>query len=180
MARFLLKDKHYLNVPGTQWEQTEFNQATKKQARHLYNVHLFLDPEDSSMWNYQEQIIVSTKADPAYPRDIVFVGSPTPDMEPLDEEANILLRKVLAKSVAPMSETAFPATGATPAAPAPKASSELAELRQMMAELRGQMTMLVGENEALKQRLVAKDEEDNPILPVGPAPGSSISLNLGV
>lgn len=177
MARFLLKDKHYLNVPGTQWEQTEFNQATKKQARHLYNVHLFLDPEDSSMWNYPEQIIVSTKADPAHPRDIVFVGSPTPDMEPLDEEANLLLRKVLAKSVQPMSEAALPTTGPTPA---PKPSSELSELRQMMAELRGQMTTLIGENEALKQQLVAKDEEENPVLPVAPAPGSTVSLNLGV
>jgi hypothetical protein len=41
MARFRLKDKHYLHVlPGTEWEQKELDQVTGKQARKVYLVPL--------------------------------------------------------------------------------------------------------------------------------------------
>lgn len=89
MARWRLRDKHYLNVPGTEWEYKETDRETNRQARKVFEVPLYLNPEDSADWNYRDQqaIIVANKFDRAYPRDIVFVGPPTPDMEPLDEEA---------------------------------------------------------------------------------------------
>jgi hypothetical protein len=50
---------------------------------------MHLDPKNAADWNYpqDESIIVADKFDPAHPRDIVFRGPPTPDMEPLDDAA---------------------------------------------------------------------------------------------
>ncbi|HSW91829.1 MAG TPA: hypothetical protein VLG09_04240 [Candidatus Saccharimonadales bacterium] len=109
MARFALKDKHYLNVPGTIWEQKETNQQTGKQHRMDYPVGLYLDPSDPSDWNYPmtRQIVVTTKRSNQYPGDILFVGPPTFDMEPLDEEAEAMIAE-LGKKRDPFSE--LPAT----------------------------------------------------------------------
>jgi hypothetical protein len=89
MARWSLRDAHYLAVPGTEWEYKETNRETGRQARKVYEVPVHLDPRNASDWNYprEEMIIVADKYDPKYPRDIVFRGPPTPDMEPLDDEA---------------------------------------------------------------------------------------------
>jgi hypothetical protein len=102
MARFRLKDKHYLNVPGTEWEQSETSQATGKQARKRYKTPLYLDPDQAADQNYPGEIIVTTKADPRYPRDILFEGLPTVDMEPLDEEATKLITPILARGEHPI------------------------------------------------------------------------------
>ena len=92
MARWRLTDSHYLAVTGTEWEYKETNRETNRQARKVYEVPLYLNPKDASDWNYphDEAIIVSNKFNPAYPRDIVFRGTPTPDMEPLDDEAQAI------------------------------------------------------------------------------------------
>jgi hypothetical protein len=89
MARWKLREKHYLNVPGTEWEYKETDRETQRSVRKIYEVPLYLNPDERSDWNYpaDEAIIVSNKFDPAHRRDIVFIGSPTPDMEPLDDEA---------------------------------------------------------------------------------------------
>jgi len=89
MARWRLTDAHYLNVPGTEWEYKETDRETNRQARKVYEIPLYLNPKDRADWNYpgEEAIIVSSRYDPSYRRDIVFVGPPTPDMEPIDEEA---------------------------------------------------------------------------------------------
>ncbi len=63
---------------------------------------MFLHPEDQSSWNYiterlpngqiaDGQIIVSTKIDSAFPKDIIFTGQPTMDMIPLDDEAKVMI-----------------------------------------------------------------------------------------
>jgi hypothetical protein len=92
MARWKLTDAHYLAVPGTEWEYKEQNRETGRQARKVYEVPIYLNPKDSADWNYpqDEAIIVSNKFNPAHPRDIIFRGTPTPDMEPLDEEAQAI------------------------------------------------------------------------------------------
>ena len=89
MARWRLTDAHYLSVPGTEWEYKEADRETGRQARKVYEVPLHLDPKNRADQNYpdQDSIIVSSRYDPSYRRDIVFVGPPTPDMEPIDEEA---------------------------------------------------------------------------------------------
>lgn len=85
MARWRLLNPHYLNVPGTEWEYTEQNR-NGKQARVRFPVGLFLNPDDPNDHNYPGEIIVAQGAHPNK-NDIIFVGPPTPDMEPLDDEA---------------------------------------------------------------------------------------------
>src|SRR5262245_18811337 len=92
MARWFLKERHYLNVPGTEWEYKETDRETGRQHRLVLPVPLYLDPKQSADWNDRanDLITVSNKFDPAHPRDHVFVGDPTPDMEPMDEEAEAI------------------------------------------------------------------------------------------
>lgn len=90
MARWRLTHSHYLNVPGTEWEYKETDRTTGRQARKVFPVPLLLNPEDPADCNYPGEIIVSYRANG---RDIVFVGPPTPDMEPLDEEAQAISDK---------------------------------------------------------------------------------------
>jgi len=98
MARFRLLASHYLVVTGTEWEQKEIDQGTGKEIRRRYKVPRLLHIDDPADWNYPHispatgkafggDIIVATEDDPNFPRDIVFVGPPTPEMEPLDDEA---------------------------------------------------------------------------------------------
>lgn len=98
MARWRLKSAHYLNVPGTEYELNETSRETGKAVRKRFAVHAYLDPADPSDHNYPAQpsrgeegsIIVTDKANKQYPRDIVFVGPPTMEMEPLDDEATAI------------------------------------------------------------------------------------------
>lgn len=95
MARWKLRTPHYLNCidPYTggevQWEHKETDRTTGRTNRKLYTVPLLLDNRDQADWNYkdQEAIIVTNAENLAFPKDIVFRGDPTPDMEPLDKEA---------------------------------------------------------------------------------------------
>jgi len=52
MARYRLKDKHYLNVTidgqPTEWEHKEQSQATGKEIRKRYLVPTLLNPDDRS------------------------------------------------------------------------------------------------------------------------------------
>lgn len=88
MARYRLTSPHYLKVQGTEWEQTELDMVTGKQVRKRYSVPMYLDPDkDPTCLNYPGECIVSSKADPLFPRDLVFDGPPTLEMTPLDDEA---------------------------------------------------------------------------------------------
>lgn len=77
---------HYLNVPGTEWEYKEVDRSTGKQGRKVYSVPMYLNPNEPSDYNHPGEIIVAQGKNPN-PKDIIFVGEPTPDMEPLDDEA---------------------------------------------------------------------------------------------
>lgn len=95
MARFRLRGKHYINVvfPQAEWEHKELDEVTKREKRKRYLVPTYLNPEEPGDCNYPGEIIVSTKEERQYARDYVFSGPPTPDMEPLDEEAEALLKE---------------------------------------------------------------------------------------
>jgi hypothetical protein len=95
MARFRLTAPHYIRLAEpTYWEAKEQDNTTNRMVRKQYEVPSYLNSEDLSSCNYPGEIIVSTKKDPAYPRDFVFLGPPTRDMEPLDDEAKKMLAKL--------------------------------------------------------------------------------------
>lgn len=88
MARWRLNTPHYLNVPGTEWEQKEVSTQTGKQIRKVYQVPLLLNPDlgtDQTPPASGETIVCWEGK--GQPTDYVFVGDPTADMTPIDAEA---------------------------------------------------------------------------------------------
>lgn len=86
MARWLLTAAHYISVPGNEWEYKETDRNTGKQARTVAEVPRYLDPKDPSDCNRDGDVIVCWEGK-GERHDIVFRGPPTPDMDPLDDEA---------------------------------------------------------------------------------------------
>lgn len=97
MARWKLMTPHYLNVPGEEWEYTENDRTTGRPKRVKFPVPRLLDTRDPGAWtnrwgnkdNEDGEIIVcwEGKGDS---KDIVFIGDPTPDMMPMDDEAKAI------------------------------------------------------------------------------------------
>lgn len=100
-ARWRLRGKHYLNIvprngdEAIQWEYKETDRTSGKSGRKLFPVPALLDPDE-------REIIVSNAEDRAYPNDIIFVGEPTPDMEPINEEADKISESLEAKWAHPI------------------------------------------------------------------------------
>lgn len=100
MARWRLAAPHYLNVEGTSWEYKEVDRTTGKQKRTMFPVPLHLDPDNPADWTHVygkdsgEIVVAQGKTDDS--KAIIFIGKPTPDMVPLDDEA-----KALSASMAP-------------------------------------------------------------------------------
>ncbi len=165
MARWRLRTGHYLNtiiqeddkiVAGAQWEYKEQDRGTGKAARKMYNVPQLLDPNDPADCNYPGEIIVANDFDRAFPKDIVFKGEPTPDMEPLDDAAEALSNSLRHKWEHPIEtlpvnggmssdEQAFMAkmmqsfASVQQAAPAPNAGVSVEEfeaLKKQLAEMK--------------------------------------------
>ena len=100
--RWKLMCAHYLNLAqGTEWEYVEVSGG--KSRRHKYLVPRLLDPRDPSDWNSrwgqrstggivgnEEGEIVVCHPGKGEPNDYEFVGDPSPDMMPLDDEAREL------------------------------------------------------------------------------------------
>jgi hypothetical protein len=97
MARWKLMTPHYLNVPGEEWEYTENDRTTGRPKRVKFPVPRLLDTKDPSCWtnrwgnkdNEDGEIIVCHEGK-GEPTDQVFIGSPTPDMVPVDDEARAI------------------------------------------------------------------------------------------
>jgi hypothetical protein len=100
MARWKLVAPHYLNVEGVKWEYQEISRTTGKPSRIQIPVPTYLDPRDPAdfthRWGQQtrpdvhsdvEGEIIVSRGPSVDPKDIVFVGDPTPDMVPIDDEA---------------------------------------------------------------------------------------------
>lgn len=94
MARWKLVTPHYLNSPGVVWEYNEVDRKTGRQVRHTFPVPRYIDPRDPLDWtvrwgnrdNEDGEVIVCHLGRGA-PEDITFIGDPTPDMIPVDDEA---------------------------------------------------------------------------------------------
>jgi hypothetical protein len=123
---------HYINVPtlpdGTrvEWEHKETNRESGRAVRKLYQVPMFLNPEDPGDCNYPGELIVSQQAEGAhfFRQDYLFVGPPTRDMEPLNEAAEAISDQHRARWVNPI-ET-LPANGGMN-------EQEMAFMQNMMA-----------------------------------------------
>lgn len=119
MARWKLMTPHYLNIldpdtgEPTKWEYSESDRTTGKARRKTYHVPQLLDPKDPSLCNRDGDIVVCVEGK-GQPGDIVFFGSPTPDMEPMDEEAEAISDSLKDKWAHPI-ET-LPANGGMNAA----------------------------------------------------------------
>ena len=105
MARWQLKEKHYINVEGTEWEYKETTDQGK-QVRRVFNVPMYLDPESSADWTEPGMIVVCDGTNPKG-RDLIFSGPPTPDMLPLDEEAETISASLRASWIAPIETVAM-------------------------------------------------------------------------
>lgn len=98
MARWKLMTAHYINSPGTEWEYSETSRSSGKAIRRRFEVPIHLDPTDPSHWTQRQgsknqfndgedgAIIVCTPGT-GDDTDIIFLGDPTPDMLPVDDEA---------------------------------------------------------------------------------------------
>jgi hypothetical protein len=88
MARWQLTAPHYINVPGTEWEHKEVSTLTGRQIRKIYKVPRLLDPSDGADHTpLGSGVTIVCREGKGLPTDIVFEGDPTPDMTPMDDEA---------------------------------------------------------------------------------------------
>lgn len=166
MARWRLTSAHYLNVPGTEWEHKETSRETGKQIRKVYQVPRHLDPKAPEDWNfrsspYEDGDIIVCHVGKGQPKDIEFVGDPTADMEPLDEEARILSSRIpqkkpeyahlslgegtlegLMKELAQAIATGQPAQSVSLNGADKK---EIDDLKDMVKQLMAQNTLLMGQ-----------------------------------
>lgn len=96
--RWRLVTGHYLKVPelpdGThvEWEHKETNRANGRTVRKLFPVPILLDPNDPADHNHPGEVIVAHEVEGAHNvrNDYIFIGDPTPDMEPLNDEAEAI------------------------------------------------------------------------------------------
>ena len=112
MARWKITEAHYLKVDGTKWEYSEVDRKTGRPKRTQFNVPLYINPKDEDDLKAFGQgdpepefrdIIVSNGIN-AQTKDVIFAGSPTPDMIPLDDEAKALSEEMSTQWNAPKIE----------------------------------------------------------------------------
>jgi hypothetical protein len=90
MARWKLTADHYLNVPGTEWEYKETDRTSGRQGRKIFNVPLYLEEDNIVCYGEAKQ------------GEYTFIGEPTPDMEPLDDEAEKISAALRPKWIHPI------------------------------------------------------------------------------
>lgn len=106
MARWKVTAKHYIHAEQygqpTEWERQETNVDTGRMFRKTFKVPLYIDPDDRFCINQQEGFCVVARKGSEKPGDIVFFGAPTPDMEPLDAEAQAETDEIKHKWINPI------------------------------------------------------------------------------
>lgn len=96
MARWRLTAKHYLVVPGTRWRYEETDRDSGERNEVTFDVPRFLDPDNPRDCRSVGECVVTHDATPQR-GDWPFSGDPTPDMEPLDEEAQAITDRLRPK-----------------------------------------------------------------------------------
>lgn len=158
MARWQLREPHYIRVDGTKWEYNEVDRITGRPKRTQFDVPLYINPEDEgdvkAFGQGEAGIVVCNGHNPG-PRDVIFhekdgsPGLPTPGMFPLDDEAREISGQFSKKWDAPqegqpsyvqnleeklLMQMAELQAGVKSAAPAEGLQEMLATMTQMMAK----------------------------------------------
>lgn len=160
--RWRLIEPHYLTVPtlpdGTrvEWEHRETARESGRTLRKLYPVPMLLDPKDPADFNplHPGEIIVCHDVEGARMSrgDYIFVGPPTPGMEPMNAEAEAITAEWRARWDHPINS--LPANGGM-------STDESAFMQRMMAAFAGaaapgpSATVPQSEYDALKERLTS-------------------------
>jgi hypothetical protein len=86
---------HYLWTTDNEWRYEETSRETGRRAIKHYNVPRYFDPENPGDWNMvgSGDCIVCHEGK-GNPKDHIFTGMPTLDMEPLDGEAEIMSAEI--------------------------------------------------------------------------------------
>ena len=93
--RWELRAKHYLRVPGTEWEYEETSRETGKRMKKKFEVPCFLDPDNpGDQTPPGSGVLIVCHEGKGLRTDVVILDPPTPDMEPLDDEARELSDKL--------------------------------------------------------------------------------------
>ena len=107
--RWRLINAHYINVivdgQRSGWEYQEQSRQTGRMIRKKYDVPMLLEPKDQADHNYPELgliIVCRGEPDRGYERDFQFFGEPTPDMEPMNEEAQAITDSLKGKWAHPI------------------------------------------------------------------------------
>ena len=162
MARWKLNNEHYLKVTQfgepTEWVREETNRETGRTFRKVYPVPMYINPKDPLSCNREGVCVVAT-AGSEHAGDLIIVEPfhPTPDMEPLDDEAEEITEKYRAKWINPIE--GLPLNGEdfsasllqslerklneAAAKPALAPSSELSDLKAMIAQQQAQIQQLM-------------------------------------
>lgn len=119
MATWRLTGKHYLNVTipddpdnPIEWIYEETDTRSGRRIRKRYKVPLYMNPDEPSYYHVNGELYVAKEGKvPPMKGALLFDGDPTPDMDPMDDEAEAISASCKAKWTAPMGETAFPGQG---------------------------------------------------------------------
>lgn len=98
MARWKLLGAHYLNTTAhEEWEYSETDRKTGRPKRVKLPVPRLIDPREPSDWTTtwgrgddREGEVIVCFPGRGEPSDIAFLGDPTPDMIPVDDEARAI------------------------------------------------------------------------------------------
>jgi hypothetical protein len=105
MARWRLIENHYIKTRDpTKWEYLETDRQTGRQKRTIFEVPRFIQHDDPADWTIRENgegYVTVSDGHNADPRDIIFVGEPTPGMLALDDEARAVSKRHEHKWVQP-------------------------------------------------------------------------------
>jgi hypothetical protein len=178
--RWSLRNPHYLNVEqlldGTkiEWEHKETARESGRTVRKLFPVPMLLDPREPADCNYPGEVIVAHHTEGARnePRDYIFHGEPTPEMEPLNEAAQALSDSLQPKWTHPIDS--LPANGGMN-------DREMAFFENMMKQFAGAAQAQVpnsavpkAEYDALKERLAKLEAAIAVKAPTDTAPGRRV------
>jgi hypothetical protein len=165
MARWKLACPHYINVPDVEWEYNENKNG--KINRKRFPVPRYLNTADPGDWTVKwggkddedGEIIVCLK-DKGERGDITFLGDPTPDMIPVDDEARAISKTFEHRwSYRPeTAETDFSQSLVD------KFEIAMGEIAGKPAEVPG-MTDLIGALTSLTQLMAAQQLAQQPVKP---------------